>query len=338
MIEVVTDLTSNRQDGTDLQGSPPPRRSGGPVRIGLVNNMPDAAFEDTEAKFRWLLHAAAGERAVELHRFWLPGLERGPRVRAILDARYRSFEEVGGAGLDGLIVTGTEPTTTRLQDEPYWDAMTAVLDCGLRNCGSVVASCLAAHGVALMLVGLDRVRLESKCFGLSEASVMAPSPLTRGLGGRLSLPHSHSNTVGFDALIERGYRPLLSQSADWSVVSRQEGDCLLVLVQGHPEYDRLALLKEYRRDWRRFHLGQACFRPSAPHGYLGQGAAPLLASLGGRVAIGPDRASADSFPAAALAATVEKDWSSGAEQLYRNWLECLAAVKVAPKPASVGCG
>ncbi len=336
MIEVMAELAA--QGGAPLRGLMASGATRRPVRIGLVNNMPDAAFEDTEAQFRQLLDAAGGEGAVELHRFWLPGLERGPRVQAILEARYLSWEEVRGADLDGLIVTGTEPTAARLQDEPYWEVMTAVLDWGLRNCGAVVASCLAAHGVALMLDGLERVRLDSKCFGLSPASVVEPAPLTRGLGESLEVPHSHSNTVALDALVRRGYRPLLSDSGDWSVVSRQEGGCLLVMVQGHPEYDRLALLKEYRRDWRRFHLGQARSLPTVPRRYLGGAAAPILSRLSDQVAGGPDRTTSHSFPAVALATMVEHNWSRGAQLLYRNWLEYLVAPKTAAETSGLGRG
>jgi hypothetical protein len=76
----------------EIEGRPLPGRSGAarpaavdPILIGLVNNMPDAALEATEAQFSGLLRAAAGPftavaaclqntwrtAATEIYRNWL---------------------------------------------------------------------------------------------------------------------------------------------------------------------------------------------------------------------------------------------------------------------------
>src|ERR1700730_8749196 len=51
---------------------PPLSRGAGPLTIGIVNNMPDAALKFTELQLRDLLSRAAGRREVLLRTFSLP--------------------------------------------------------------------------------------------------------------------------------------------------------------------------------------------------------------------------------------------------------------------------
>src|SRR2546426_9430860 len=90
------------------------------LEIGLVNNMPDAALESTERQFFELLRAAADEIPVRLRLFSLPDVPRTEAGRQHLSSGYRDIGELWSSRLDGLIVTGTEPRTPSLQDEPYW--------------------------------------------------------------------------------------------------------------------------------------------------------------------------------------------------------------------------
>jgi hypothetical protein len=52
------------------------------VHIALINNMPDAALEDTEAQFFSLLDAAAGDISVHVRLYNLPEVPRGNRTTA----------------------------------------------------------------------------------------------------------------------------------------------------------------------------------------------------------------------------------------------------------------
>ena len=63
---------------TDIMCGP---RSCG-IRIAFVNNMPDAALEDTELQFFNLLDAAAGDIPIRIRLYSLPGIGRSERLRA----------------------------------------------------------------------------------------------------------------------------------------------------------------------------------------------------------------------------------------------------------------
>jgi homoserine O-succinyltransferase len=89
------------------------------LAIGLLNNMPDSALEATERQFISLLGAASDSFSIQLSLFALPGIPRGEVALRRIHERYVSTELLDELKLDGLIVTGREPLTPNLSDEPY---------------------------------------------------------------------------------------------------------------------------------------------------------------------------------------------------------------------------
>jgi homoserine O-succinyltransferase len=292
------------------------------LRVGLVNNMPDPAFEETERQFESLISKAAGDARVELSRYWLPGIPRGPQVTDRMRQRYLPHHALRDAGLDALVISGTEPLAGRIQDEPHYRALAEVIEWGVGSLSSLVVSCLAAHAAVHWLDGIERRLLPAKCFGLERGRASADSPLSRALPEDTAIPHSHWNTVGLDQLVGHGYRPVLTSDGEWTVVEREVGDCHLVLIQGHPEYDHLTLLREYRRDWNRYRSAATLPLPKPPAGYFAPAADDLIASLM-LAEQGRDR-----FPTHELAPLVQGSWEAGAEILYRNWLQLVRSRRV----------
>ena len=120
-----------------------PAHKPGGLNIGLVNNMPDAALARTEQQFLDVLAAAAPERAINLHLFHIPSVPRGELGRSHLSSRhYRDAAELRLAGLDGLIVTGTEPKHSDLRQEPYWADLARMFDWIAERGPSSAFSCL----------------------------------------------------------------------------------------------------------------------------------------------------------------------------------------------------
>ena len=119
------------------------------VTVGLINNMPDAALEATERQFVDLMRAATRNTVVRLLLFSIPEVPRADATRHEMAGRYRDVGELWDASLDGLIVTGTEPRSKNLKDEPYWGALAAVIDWARDHTASTIWSCLAAHAAVL---------------------------------------------------------------------------------------------------------------------------------------------------------------------------------------------
>jgi homoserine O-succinyltransferase/O-acetyltransferase len=296
------------------------------VRIAFLNNMPDAALEDTEIQFFELLDAASGEIAVRLKLHSLSGVPRGEQGKRHLDSFYFSTDDLLNTQVDAVIMTGTEPRQANLRDEPYWPALTGVLDWAENNTVSTILSCLAAHAGVLHSDGVSRHLLSDKQFGVFDFSKAANHQLTAGYGERVCFPHSRWNEVRADELTACGYR-VLTQSSEGGVDSfvKNKKRSLFVHFQGHPEYGAQTLLKEYRRDVKRFLRAERETYPSMPKGYFSATATKLLADFRDIALSDRREERMQSFPEAVLVGDLKSTWSSSAMSIYRNWLLHLAS-------------
>lgn len=311
------------------------------IRIALINNMPDAALEDTELQFFELLEAAAADVPISLKLYSLPELPRSEAGQQHLAKFYSSIQDLLNSQFDGMIMTGTEPRQPELRNEPYWPALTAVLEWAEQNTSSTVLSCLAAHAGVLHSDGIARHRLSDKQFGVFDYKKIGEHPLTDGILEQMQIPHSRWNEVRADALTSCGYE-VLTQSADAGVdlfVKRKQAS-LFVHFQGHPEYGARTLLKEYRRDIKRFLRQERETYPTAPHNYFHEASSKLLSEFRERAVSAPSENLMTDFPEAAIAQAVRSTWQTSAATVYRNWLQYLMSRKAdaAAVPAMTPAG
>jgi homoserine O-succinyltransferase/O-acetyltransferase len=295
-----------------------------PITVALVNNMPDSAFLDTENQFRGTA-LGANRTAVKFELYTIKEIPRSEKIAALIEERYRGLDELWTRPPDALIVTGTEPTQVQMRFEPYWPYLARLLEWAADYVPTTLLSCLASHASILLFDGIDRVPRPAKCSGVFSGTVEDRfDPLARGLPDVFPIPHSRVNEVPEEALIDAGYRIVVGGSrAGWSVAARERGSGLFVLCQGHPEYGTLSLLREYRRDVRRFLFGRGALPyPRLPEGYLGEQAVDILSKFERRArAINADpRELWPTFPFDEVADTVENTWASASATLYANWL------------------
>jgi homoserine O-succinyltransferase len=306
------------------------------ISLALINNMPDAALEDTELQFFNLLDSASGDVPVFLKLYSLTGIPRTDRGQRRLNSFYFGLDDLWNRRFDSVIMTGTEPRQSNLREEPYWTVLANVLDWAESNTHSTILSCLAAHAGVLHSDGISRHALSDKQFGVFDFAKSSPHQLTSGTGERVRFPHSRWNEVQGDALIACGYT-VLTQSVEGGVDSfvKKKKQSLFLHFQGHPEYSAQTLLKEYRRDIRRFLKKERETYPSMPKNYFDAAAAKLLADF--RDAALSDRREEfmEAFPEAALVESLENTWRPSAVTIYRNWLQYVAVRKaeVASIPA-----
>jgi homoserine O-succinyltransferase len=298
------------------------------IRIALVNNMPDAALEDTELQFFDLLDAASGDVPVVVKLYSLTGVPRTDRGMRRLNSFYYGLDDLWNSQVDALIMTGTEPQQPSLRQEPYWCNLTNVLDWAERNTLSTVLSCLAAHAGVLHSDGIERYRLGDKRFGAFEFPVANDHVLTRRVEGMIRFPHSRWNEVRPDALESCGYT-ILTQSeeagADCFVKTKKQS--LFVHFQGHPEYQAHTLFKEYRRDIKRYLRCERETYPTAPVGYFGDDAAECLVEFQQKAIANRSEAAMTEFPETFLTGSLQNAWRSSAVKVYSNWLALISERK-----------
>lgn len=306
-------------------GARPPRE--GPLLVVLVNNMPDAALAATESQFGSLLAAAAGPLPVRLRHCWLPEVPRGAQALERIGRSYFPLEEVLAEPPDALIVTGMEPRAPVLEEEPYWARMVQLLEWADAHTASSIWSCLAAHAAAQALAGVRRRRLSEKCFGVFGHDLLAGHMLLREVIPPLATPHSRWNELPMEELQAAGFEVLSAARATGADLFVRTGRSLLVGFQGHPEYEDVTLLKEYRRDVGRFLRGEQPGWPRLPQGYFSEPGLAELARYRREAEAAPDPARFADFPLQALAAGLDAPWRPAAIAIYRNWLGHIAAVR-----------
>jgi homoserine O-succinyltransferase len=307
----------------------------GCIEIALINNMPDAALESTERQFIALLDAAAGPMLVRLSRYALPQVPRTDWGRSWLANKYSDIDALWDRSLDAVIVTGTEPRAPALADEPYWPALTRIIDWAEENTRSSVWSCLAAHAAVAHIDGIDRQPLPEKCSGVLDCATVADHPLAKDMPDRVRVPHSRCNGLPEGALAAAGYT-VLTRSRDAGVDAFvKQRKSLFVLFQGHPEYETDTLLREYRRDIGRFLRGERDGYPAMPQGYFDDGAMDVLARFRAQALARRNEAMLADLPTSALEANLTNGWRPSAVRLCRNWLGYLSAQKArTAKPPS----
>ena len=296
---------------------------GAPLTIGLINNMPDAAVAATEAQFRALLDRAAGGRPIILKLFSLPGVPRSEAARTAMATRYLSTNLLSVNPVDALIVTGAEPLAAELRDEPFWAQMAALTDWAERHTVSTVFSCLAAHAAVLHLDGVRRQPLVAKCSGVF-AMQASEHPLTRGHAGPLLTPHSRWNALNETHLARRGYTLLTRSDEIGADAFIRDRDSLFLFLQGHPEYEAYTLMLEYRRDVRRFLIGERAQHPGLPSGYFTPDVAHALRNLAEETALKPQLSALSECASILRTAAPIARWAPATTQLYRNWLDLVA--------------
>lgn len=300
-----------------------------PIVIGLVNNMSDAALRTTEQQYRALLSTTSNGQPVRLRSFFLPEIPRSDLARQTFMRHYEPIDLLWDSQLDGLIVTGAEPTEQFLTDEPYWNTLTRLVDWARDHTTSSIWSCLAAHATVLHLDNIDRRALDRKLSGIFECRKVADHPILAGVPPQWHVPHSRWNGLPEDLLVSTGYRILsVSAEAGADVFVREQGS-LFVFLNGHPEYYADALFREFRRDVVRFLSGEMISYPELPQAYFDEATSVMLEAFRQRAVQSRTRELATELPIRGFAdERLPQAWQVVASQIFTNWLDYLVTHKL----------
>jgi homoserine O-succinyltransferase/O-acetyltransferase len=296
------------------------------VSVGLLNLMPDAALRATDRQFIRLLAAAADEFDIWVHPFTVAAEHRSEEARRHVAEYYSTFTDVVDSGLDALIVTGANPVQHELEREAFWGGLEEVLDWATVSTRSILCSCLATHAVLQKYRGLRRTRLPRKRWGVYSHYVLKDHPLLSGLDVWVEAPHSHWYDVTREEFESVGMTVVL-ESEEAGVHMAVDDDDFYVFFQGHPEYDLVSLLKEYRRELGRYWRGERVDYPPVPQNYFSQVALEKLTAY--RPVLEAARAEGRQPPRLVEDQLLPKEthsWNEEGKVIYRNWLRQLAGL------------
>ncbi len=301
------------------------------LHIGLLNMMPDAALQATERQFFRLVGESNPIAQFYVHPFTLPVFKRGEKAQQHIDAYYSTFEEIKAMGLDALIITGANVTQPRLPDEPFWEPLSEVFNWAHENVTSTLCSCLATHASLELQHNQPRRHLKKKRWGVYSHRVMDKShPLVHGINTRFDVPHSRYNQIDRSQFEVAGL-PILAESKEAGVQMAVSADGFrTVYFQGHPEYDSISLLKEYKREVGLFSLarnsshenkGEEVEYPPFPANYFDDFTKAIFDEYQYRLITAIDESTeVPAFPEGLILENIDNSWHDTGAAIMANWM------------------
>ncbi len=294
------------------------------MNIALLNMMSDAALKATDRQFSRLLQ---GPGNIHLHPFTFPEITRNEKAAAYINETYRSEAQIKALHLDAIIITGANVSNPNMETQPFWKPLQKTMAWARDNTRSTLCSCLSSHAVMQFRFDQMRCALPSKVWGVFEHQVVSPDhALAAELPAVVPVPQSRFNEVTAAQFEKASLEVIIaSPTAGVHLAANHEGS--LVLMQGHPEYDEVSLLKEYKREVRLFAQGRRQEYPPIPEAILDQIGVDMLGShrLSVMEALATNKAPSElwEFPEAQVEPYLTNQWHSSAKQVFTNWLKTL---------------
>lgn len=310
--EGVEVLSTNRAEHQDIRE----------LHIGILNMMPDAALQSTERQFMRLVGSCNRIAQFYIHVFSFPEIPRGEVAQKHIDQYYASFDQLKQDGLDALIISGANPVQSDITQEPYWEPLAKTVAWAKDNVCSVMCSCLATHAIVQQLWGLERYKLPAKRWGVYSNRVTNNShPLTANINTRFDAPHSHVYEVSSEQFEQAGLIVLAESDVSNLHLGTSPDGFRYVFFQGHPEYDSVSLLKEYKREVVRFIKGENSEYPDYPENYINDAATTLFDGYHQEVLNAAGHyANLREFPEAQATPLMDNTWTDTGKAIFNEWL------------------
>ena len=184
-----------------------------PLRIVALNLMPTKIATETQLA-RLLANSPLQVQLTLLHTAshaasHVPGEH--------MEAFYKTFDEIRGERFDGMIITGAPVEQMPFEEVDYWPELCQIMDFTRTNVYSTLHVCWGAQAALYHHFGIQK--RPSRHTGIDEEQVKACKDLR-----------------------------VLAESDEAGIYLMSTDSGRQIFVTGHPEYERLTLDAEYRRD------------------------------------------------------------------------------------------
>ena len=216
-----------------------------PLRIVALNLMPTKIATETQLA-RLLANSPLQVQLTLLHTAshaasHVPG--------GHMEAFYKTFDEIRNERFDGMIITGAPVEQMPFEEVDYWQELCEIMDFTRTNVYSTLHVCWGAQAALYHHFGIEKKPLPEKMFGIFPHRVTRPSnPLVRGFDEEFWAPHSRHTGVDEEQVKACEALRVLAESDEAGVYLMSTDSGRQIFVTGHPEYERLTLDAEYRRD------------------------------------------------------------------------------------------
>ena len=216
-----------------------------PISIAILNLMP--LKEDTEIQL--LRSLSNTPLQVDITFLTVSSHESKNTSRSHLNKFYQTVEEVKYSKFDGLIITGAPVELMEFEEVDYWEEVCEIMDWSNEHVTSTLYLCWGAQAGLYHHYGLQKRILDHKVFGIFSHEVRNRKvPIVRGFDDVFMAPHSRNTQVSTQDIRNVKELTILAESEEVGVFLAIADEGRKIFVMGHPEYDRLTLDKEYKRD------------------------------------------------------------------------------------------
>ena len=216
-----------------------------PIKIGLLNLMP--LKEDTELQV--LRSLSNTPLQVDVIFVNVSSHESKNTSTSHLNKFYVPFKEIKNQKFDGFIITGAPVEQMPFEEVDYWEELKEIMEWTKTHVTSTMHLCWGAQAGLYYHYGIDKVQLDEKLFGVFKHRVLNRKiPLVRGFDDVFLAPHSRHTDVPVAKIREDERLMILAESEKAGAFLTMAQDGRQIFVMGHPEYDRVTLDKEYKRD------------------------------------------------------------------------------------------
>ena len=216
-----------------------------PIKIGLLNLMP--LKEDTELQI--LRSLSNTPIQVDVNFITVSNHQSKNTPTSHLNKFYQKFSEIKDQNFDGFIITGAPVEQMPFEEVDYWDELKEIMEWTKTHVTSTIHLCWGAQAAMYYHYGIDKVSLPEKVFGVYWHKVLNRKiPLVRGFDDVFLAPHSRHTEVPLDKVRADERITILAESDEAGLFLAMAEDGRQIFVMGHPEYDRVTLDKEYKRD------------------------------------------------------------------------------------------
>ena len=216
-----------------------------PIKIGLLNLMP--LKEDTELQI--LRSLSNTPLQVDVTFVMVSSHEAKNTPTSHLNQFYNRFGEIRDERFDGFIITGAPVEQIPVEEVDYWEELKQIMEWTKTHVTSTLHLCWGAQAGMYYHFGIDKKPLPEKAFGLFWHKVLNRKiPLVRGFDDCFLAPHSRHTEVPMDAVRDDERITVLAESDEVGLFLAMANDGRQIFVMGHPEYDRVTLDGEYKRD------------------------------------------------------------------------------------------
>ena len=162
---------------------------------------------------------------------------------------YQTFEEIKSNNYDGMIITGAPVEKLDFEEVNYWDELTTVMEWSKKHVTSTIHICWGAQAGLYYHYGIKKELLSKKLSGVYRHRVMnRKEPLVRGFDDVFMAPHSRYTQASRQQILDNPRLKVLADSDEAGIYIVLGDGGKEIFVMGHPEYDRLTLDQEYKRD------------------------------------------------------------------------------------------